>query len=191
MSSLQEKAATAAKDLLSKGNPSISPEKPLEARKRIPMSLPVQKLEVPEIPGFHLHWMRGTAARLQQAERAGYVFVRPEEVALNNVSLGGDATKTGNSDMGTRVSVVAGDTDDSGNAVRLYLMKQPVEYYLEDRKILQDRNDSIADALTASYRQGTVGGAAQGETQEDLGNRYVDTRRTKMPELFRRKGVKK
>lgn len=188
MSSLEETAAK-AKDALTKSNPSNSPVKPTEARKRIPMSLPVQKLEVPEIPGFHLHWFRGTAARIQQAERAGFLFVRTDEVSINNLSLGGDATKTGNSDMGDRVSVTAGDTDDQGQAVRLYLMKQPSEYYLEDRKILQDRNDSIADALTASFKQGVpVGPRAEGEQSDDVAARYVDRKRSKVPDLFRRKG---
>lgn len=185
MSSLEEKAAE-AKRKMDHSNPSVSTAAVGE-RKRIPMSLPVQKLQVPDIPGFHLHWMRGSAGRIQQAQNAGYLFVRPDEVSLVNVALGGDATKSGNSDMGDRVSVVSGETDESNQAVRLYLMKQPIEFYLEDQKIAQERNDNIADTLTAGYRSGQVGGTAVGEMAEDVGQRYVDKKRTKIPELFKRK----
>ena len=188
MTTLQEKAAQ-AKANMAKQNPSNSSDKPVGERKRIPLSLPRQKLEVPEIPGYHLHWFRGTPQRLAQAQQAGYEFVHPEEVQVNNFALGGDASKDGSTDMGSRVSIVEGsETDDSGNAVRMYLMKQKMEYWLADQKITQDRNDSVADALTASYRQGTVGGAAPGERSEDVAARYVDRSRSKVPDLFRRKG---
>lgn len=191
MSSLTE-AAAAAKEKMQQQNPSNAPGKPAAEMKRIPLSLPVQKLEVPEIPGYHLHWFRGTSARIQQAQRAGFEFVKPEEVKLNNLALGGDASKSGNSDMGDRVSVVAGDIDDQGQAVRLYLMKQPMEYYLQDKALLQQRNDSIADAMTAAFRDGSAaqGAGLAGERQEDVANRYVARSRTKIPELFRRKGPK-
>lgn len=187
MSTLEEKAA-AAKDKMIQANPSVVPGQAKGERKRIPMSLPIQKLQVPDIPGYHLHWMRGSAGRIQQAQNAGYEFVRPDEVALNNVGIGGDADKTGNTDMGDRVSVISGDTDEQNQAVRLYLMKQPMEFYLADQKIAQGRNDDIADTLTAGYRSGTVGGTADGETRVDLGQRYVDPKRTKVPDLFKRKG---
>lgn len=186
---ITEKAAEAAAKM-QKSNPSVQPGKTAGERKRIPLTLPTQKLQVPEIPGYHLHWFRGTQARIQQAQNAGYDFVRPEEVQINNVSLGGDASKTGNTDLGDRVSVAGGDIDDKGDAVRLYLMKQPMEFHLEDKKILQDRNDSIADTLTASYKTGQVGaGREAGETKEDAGLRYVGSR-TKIPEMFRRKAPK-
>lgn len=172
---------------LEKSNPSNAPGRTAGEMKRVPLSLPVQKLQVPEIPGYHLHWFRGTGARLQQAERAGFEFVHPSEVQLSDLGLGGDASKAGNTDMGSRVSVVAGDTDEGGQALRLYLMKQKMEYYLEDLALAQKRNDSVADALTAGYRQGTVGGTAPGEQQEDMRTRYVDPKRSRLPDLFRRK----
>jgi hypothetical protein len=155
---------------------------------RIPLSGPQRKLEVPKIPGYHLRWFRGTAQRLKQAEQAGFEYVSADEVQLSELSLGGDASKTGNTDMGSRVSVVeGGDVDIGGQAVRMYLMKQKLEHFREDAAILQERNDSIADTLTAAYRTGTVGGKDQGETAEDLAQRYVDPKRTRVPELFRRK----
>lgn len=188
MSTLAEKAA-AAKAEMDKQNPSNSPEKPAAERVRVPLHLPVQKLQVPEIPGYHLHWFRGSPQRIHQAERAGFVFVAPDEVALNSTLLGGDANHSGNTDMGSRVSIVSGDVDDSGQAVRLYLMKQKMEHYLEDRKMLEERNDSIADSLTESFRSGApIANAAPGEARDDVDKRYVNRQRQpKVPDLFRRK----
>lgn len=188
MTTLQEKAAEASAKM-QKENPSIEATKPLAAeRRRIPLSVPTRKLEVPAIPGYHLHWFRGTPQRLAQAERAGFEFVGEDEVELNNLSLGGDATKAGNSDLGSRVSVIEGsEVDGGGQAVRMYLMKQKMDFHTEDMKIAQARNDSVADALTAAYRTGTVGGVDSGERREDLQSRYVDPKRTRVPDLFRRK----
>lgn len=191
MSTLQERAAEAAKQM-QKSNPSNLPEKTAAERKRTPMTLPVSKLAVPDIPGYHTHWMRGTADRLAQAQAAGYEFVTPEEIQLDNIGLGGDASKDGNDDMGSRVSRVAGggDVDGGGNAIRLYLMKQKMEWYKDDQKLLHDRNDSVAEALSTAYRTGTVGGQAQGETAADVASRYVDPKKTKIPEMFRKKTAK-
>jgi hypothetical protein len=185
-----EEAAAKARQKMSEGNPTIVPGKTVSERKRVPLSVPQRKLEVPDVPGYHLRWIRGTAARLKQAEDAGFLFVDDAEVNLNSVHIGGDAAKTGNSDLGSRVSVIEGSDVENGQAVRLYLMKQPMEYYLEDRKITEDRNDSIADALNGQYDQGAVGGRAAGETNEDMQRRYVDASRSKRPDLFRRKNVR-
>lgn len=188
MTTLEEKALE-ARNKMQGSNPAAETAKTaVAARQRIPISTPQLKLQVPDIPGFHLYWFKGVPGRLAQAERAGYVFVTPNEVSLNDVSIGGDAKRSGNTDMGNQVSIVEGsEVDASGNAVRLYLMKQPMEFFLEDRKIMQARNNSIADTLTANYKQGSVGGLAPGEQQVDAASRYVDPRRTRVPELFRRK----
>lgn len=185
---LQEKAA-AARANLDKQNPTVAPGKSSGERKRIPLSVPQRKLEVPDLPGYHLRWLRGTAARLAQAERAGYEYVHPDEVQLNNVSVGGDAAKDGNTDMGSRVSIIEGTETENGQAIRMYLMKQKMEYYLEDKKIVQERNDSVADALSAAYTHGQVGANAAGappENAEDRAARYVDPKRTRIPDLFNR-----
>lgn len=185
MSSVQE-AAARAREKMQKENPSAAPGKTTAERVRVPLSVPQLKLEVPDIPGYYLRWFTGTPDRLAQAERAGFEFVSPEEVQLNNVSIGGAAGKDGNTDLGSRVSVANGDTID-GQAVRLYLMKQKMEYYLEDQELLNKRNDGIAEALTTAYNRGQVGGRDQGETAEDASLRYVDKRRSKLPDFFRKK----
>lgn len=183
MSNILAEKQAQAKAHLEKQNPTVAPGKTLAERQRIPLSVPMRKLEVPEIPGYYTKWFRGTPQRLAQAERAGFEYVHPDEVALNNVSLGGDATKAGNTDMGSRVSVIEGsEVDGSGQAVRMYLMKQRMEYKIEDDAINQARNDEIARTLT-----GQTGFTEQGEQRVDVDSRYVDRKRTKIPDLFRKK----
>ncbi len=165
---------------LSKANPAnVAKDASATERKRIPMSVPVQKLECPDIPGFHLHWFNGTAARLQRALDGGYEFVDSREIQLNNVSLGGDSAASGNTDMGTRVSVVAGkQLAPDGQPLRMVLMKIRLEYYNEDQKLIEQRNDQVASSLMGGLL-GAEGAADAGETA----NRYVK-KGTRMPELF-------
>jgi hypothetical protein len=143
-----------------------------------PMSNGSKKLEVPARDGYHRRWFRGDAGRIAKAKRAGYEFVDPSEVELNNFDLGGDAKDSGNTDMGSRVSVVSGDgTDEAGQPYRLYLMECPLEIYEYGRSKLQERNDSIADAISG----GTLGAGQGGETPRDAAKRYT---KGTTPDLF-------
>ena len=164
-----------------KKNPSNPSAKTSAERKRIPMSVPVQRLEVPEIPGYHLHWFNGTSARIQRALDGGYEFVTPEETEVNSVSLGGDSAASGNTDMGSRVTIASGQEDGNGQALRLVLMKIKLELYDEDQQVLEERNDRVAQALTA----GSYG--SERDSPADRSNRYVDKSRTSIPDLFRKK----
>ncbi len=151
-------------------------------RKRIPMSVPVQTLSAPEIPGYHLHWFNGTQARLQRAIDGGYEFVTHDEMRLNAVGLGSDTTHSGNTDMGSRVSVVSGsEVGPDGQAIRMVLMKIKQEWYEEDQKLVEERNDKVA----ASLKGGMVGSEMPGSG--DTSNRYVDKSRTKIPDMFTKK----
>lgn len=146
-----------------------------------PMSQGIKKLEVPERPGYHRRWFRGDASRIARAQRAGYTFVEPDEVELNNFDLGGDAKESGNTDLGSRVSVVSGDDlDATGQPGRMYLMECPMEYYEASRELIEDRNEGIAKAL----RGGHIGEGEDGETAVDVQKRYT---KGKMPDLFTRK----
>ena len=160
-------------------NPANVPQKAKVERDRIPMSLPQQKLAVPEIPGYHLHWMRGTPSRIGQALRAGYEFVNEGEVDV--IGHGVADIKSGNTDMGTRVSVSAGQhVGEDGNEERLYLMKIKQEWWESDQKALEDRNEQIA----ATLRGGQVDGGAGGDTS----NRYIpEVHKKGVAELFNRK----
>jgi hypothetical protein len=142
-----------------------------------PMSAGTKKLDVPEREGYHRRWFRGDAGRIAKARRAGYEFVAPEDVALNNFDLGGDANASGNTDLGTRVSVISGDgADETGQPARMYLMECPIEYYEASRQIIEERNLDIADAL-----KGGRAGQEGGDASMDQSNRYM---RGKAPDLF-------
>lgn len=158
----------------------------------IPMTLPQQRLAVPAITGYHLHWMINTNERVAAALKAGYEFVTQGEVEVNDTELGGDGKADGNTDMGTRVTRLASSYGDGqigkdGQPARLILMKQREELHRKHQKLLENRNDNIADTLTASFRAGLPGGqAAPGETAEDIGQRYVGKKGQKVPDLFNR-----
>jgi hypothetical protein len=143
-----------------------------------PMSLGMKSLEVPVREGYHRRWFRSDPGRIARAHQAGYRFVDPEEVTLNNFDLGGDAKSSGNTDMGSRVSVISGDEADStGQPARLYLMECPNELYEYSRSLLAERNEGVAEAL----RGGTIGVGQEGETSKDASTRYT---KGKMPDLF-------
>lgn len=127
-------------------NPANAPDKQKPGRDRIPMSLPQQKLAVPEIPGYHCHWMRGDAARLHQAMRAGYAFVDQDEVDLNTFGLGDGPESSGHTDLGSRVSLVSGKGE-NGGVERLYLMKLPLELWEQDQAAMAVRQEQIAGQL--------------------------------------------
>ena len=143
-------------------------------RVRVPMSAPQQKLAVAAIPGYFMYWMKGTPERLSQAIKGGYEFVDEKEIdGLTNGLIGGDAKVSGNSDMGTRVSVIAGDEVDAQNQpIRLYLMKIKEEWHLEDLQAQEKQNDGLRAALQA----GRVG--AEQDNAADSGTRYIDKART-------------
>ena len=151
-------------------------------RKRIPLSMPVLRLEVPPIPGYNLRWLVNTPERIQRALEGGYEFVTETEVRPNNVSLGGTSAVTGNQDLGTRVSVVSGqEVGKDGQPARLVLMKLKTEWAEEDRKLLEDRNTLVRDSLIG----GMLG--AERDASGDRQHRYVDKNRTQVPDFFKPK----
>jgi hypothetical protein len=153
-------------------NTATRDQKGASERKRIPMSTPVQK------PGFHLHWFTSDPARIQRALEGGYEFVDEQEVRVNAVGLGGDSAQSGNTDLGSRVSVVAGGIGADSQPNRLILMKIKQEWYEEDQQVTEARSDKVAMAL----RGGAIG--AEREKGTDGVHRYVDKARTVIPDLF-------
>lgn len=144
----------------------------------IPMSAPVQRLQVPERAGYVRYWFRGDYNRLQRAQQAGYRFVDPKDVKVFNRDVAGDSNTSGSTDLGSRVSVVTGDeSGPDGQPNRLYLMEIPKELYEHGQKLLQDRNDSIAEEL----RSGLIGADGTGESSRDAATRYA---KTGVPDLF-------
>lgn len=108
-----------------------------------------QKLSVGHgIPGYHLHIFNDSVdGRLQQALDSGYEFVSPEEV-------GGVSSNVvdGNTDLGAKVRYLVG-SNESG-PVYAYLMKIKQEWYEEDQREQQMRNDMTDSAI----RRGNVSG---------------------------------
>jgi hypothetical protein len=111
-------------------------------RKRIPMSVPLRKLEVPEIPGYYLYWFRDE--NVPRAMQAGYEFVEPSEVNLNPMSgnPGASTEMNGNTDLGNRVSLINGTTE-GGRPVQAVLMKLKQEWRDEDQEQIDQRNFAI------------------------------------------------
>ena len=169
----------AIKELGNPANPSVIRE---GERKRIPLSVPVQRLDAPEIAGYHLHWFQGTQERINRALNAGYEFVEEKEMTSARSGLGEVSTVTANADLGSRVSVASGqEIGRDGQPVRMILMKIKQEWYEEDRQLVDNRNEQVAAAL----RGGAVdrlpsADAAPGDTT----NRYIDKSRTVIPDLF-------
>lgn len=144
-------------------NPSNAPEK--RVAKRIPLAVPTLKLAIPEIPGYSCHWFRGTSQRIQQAQRAGYEFVERDEVQLNETGFANDPGGDGNTDMGSRVSVSAGDSGAEDGGIKLYLMKIRKELWDEDQQLVEDQQAAIAAQLR--------GDKAPTESGMDASNRYT------------------
>lgn len=163
-------------------NPSESA--PRSEADRIPMSVPTLKLAVPEIPGYYLHWFRDEPGRIAQALRASYEFVSDEEVQMPGGFLGSDTAESRNSDMGSRVSMLAGGTNAKGDAGRLYLMKLKKELRDKDLGLMADQSDKLAKSMLNAQ----IGADGSGEKGEDRGLRY--TRTKKASDLFRRKASK-
>jgi hypothetical protein len=162
-------------------NPANASGQAAVERKRIPMNVPIQKLEVPEIPGYRMYWFRSEPSRLLRAEQAGYEYVGRGEIELNSTGLA-DSAADGNTDMGTLVTISAGDMiGEDKQPLRLILMKIREEWAQENDQILEDRNESIAAAL-----RGGLIGSEKDVTQSDRDARYVGSQ-SKIPELFRRK----
>lgn len=100
-----------------------------------------QKLSIGHgIPGYHLYIFNDTPGRIQQAQQSGYEFVTPDEVggATNNVV-------DRNTDIGDKVRYLVGTND--GEPLYAYLMKIKQEWFDEDQKELQKRNDQTDAAI--------------------------------------------
>lgn len=112
------------------------------SRKRVPVSNGRRKLEVPAIPGFNLYWF--LERNVNAAMEGGYEFVQNTETTLNQHGLGNTVDSSGNTDLGSRVSI--GTTGPDGGE-RLYLMKIKLEWFHEDQLAIHQRNKSILETI--------------------------------------------
>jgi hypothetical protein len=107
--------------------------------------------------------------------QAGYTWVDQDEVELSDFDLAGDGRPIGGTDLGSRVSTVAGGLyEGTMQPQRLYLMKIP-EWLWEKHQIpLGNVNENIAAALRgerASFTSTPVDDNAGGRGQ-DFSHRY-------------------
>lgn len=149
------------------------------ARRRIPMSTPRRKLEVPEIPGYHLYWF--VDRNVQAAIQAGYDFVNINEVPVNSFNVANPVTANGSTDLGDRVRILGG-TAEGGGAENLWLMKIREEWYLEDRKELEKVNARIVQAI---FTDEDILGEDGQQTETDKNLRYVKSASMQKPILNR------
>jgi hypothetical protein len=171
-----------AADLIDPNNPGNATSEPARNRaERVPMSVPVRRLETPEIPGYHSHWFK--ESNISRALQAWYEFVGFDEVPVNQRNVGTDTMVSGNTDLGSHVSISAG-IDGQGKPERLTLMKLKEEYWLADRAKIDGRNASILGSI---FRGEKILGS-ETDKEDDQGTRYVDRERTKA--LFNRRRAK-
>lgn len=137
-------------------NPSARVGDPEPIRRRIPLSVPRRKLEVQEIPGFVQYWC--LESDIPAFLEAGYDFVSSDEVSLNQQGQANSADESGNTDLGSRVSVLGNKANEQGKPERLVLMKIREEWWQEDRKILDDRNAAVVNAIFGPGQIPTEGG---------------------------------
>lgn len=178
---MTEKPATATEQAIALSNPAVAPAERKRPPRR-PMSTARQRLQTPEIPGWHCHWFKEENVPL--AIDAYYEFVDKGEVSMNqlNVSLDGASQGT---DLGSRVSLIA-DKTESGSPVRAYLMKIKEEYWLEDQRDLEARNSQIMQSIFGDEAK-LVG--QHGETKALDRGTYVDRERTALYNRPARKAV--
>lgn len=160
-------------------NDAVAAAKP--TRRRIPLSVPRRKLEIPEgtCPGFVLYWF--LHPNVLSAIQAGYEHVLDHEIHINQINPANNADSSGNTDLGTHVSILGNKAGEDGQPERLVLMKIREDWWREDRKILDDRNASIIQAIFPTVGQAAGIAGAQEMSAEDRNLAYVKTSKLEQP----------
>lgn len=124
-------------------NPSVSAaSEPPRQRVRVPMSLPTQRFQVPEIPGKHLHWF--LEERVPRALEGGYEFVHTQDLPVNQRNVATSTEISGSQDLGDRIRVSANDSSTGQYHV---LMMIKLEWWNEDQAALAERNAGVLGAI--------------------------------------------
>lgn len=138
-------------------------------RKRIPMSVPQRRLEVPKIPGFVCFWFK--ESNVPRAMQAGYEFVDSNELPLNQHNVATDKGISGNQDLGSRIKLVSGQSE-FGDPQYCVLMKIREEFWNEDHAGVARKN---AEALQSIFVNEAIQDGGQQLSAEDKALRYVKT----------------
>jgi len=151
--------------------------------RRVPMSAPVQRLQVEPIDGFHLHWF--AESRVERAKQAGYELVHKGEVSVNSRQIGSPKSLGGSTDLGDCVSIVGGEVA-NGTVERLVLMKLKQEWWEEDKKLLDQRNAQIMGSIF----EGEAVGGKDGNTAPLPDHAYAGNRSMNIKPVLNR-GIKR
>jgi len=117
--------------------------KPERTRQRGTFNGTRGKLQVGNsIPGYHLYIFNDTPGRITAAQDNGYEFVTPDEVGGTTANV-----VSRNTDLGDKVRFLVGSND--GEPTYAYLMKIKQEWWEEDQKDLQKKNEQTDAAIRA------------------------------------------
>ena len=135
-----------------------------EKRARVPFGGFTYKLEVAyKDPAYFYCWQKDVGDNIRRMEAAGYEQVSRRTAraieALSNRDVSG-----GNQALDDTFWVHGG-TGEYGREYRLVLMRQPMEFYLEDQDISQKATDQIDEAI---YRREYKGGKVVGSNYGDI-----------------------
>lgn len=150
-------------------------------RRRIPLSVPRRKLEVDPLPGFVLYWFK--ESNIPHAIDAGYDFVDRKEVILNQSNEAGSSAQSGNTDLGSRVSVIGDKVGERGVPERLVLMKIREEWWREDRELLDNQNAMVIQSI--------FGGQIMAADRGDHSTSYVNVHMAHGSGKLLNRGLKK
>ena len=103
-------------------------------------------------PAFHYHWINDTPGRVAQAEANGYQFVVADEVGSEVVRLVG--------------------VQESGEPLKSYLMKQRMEWYMEDQNALQGNLDRVDAAIKSGRNANETEGFYDAGIKIGTSNRF-------------------
>ena len=105
---------------------------------RLKMQMSDEDMKGFEERGMKTYWFNDIDGRIQRAKAGGYTFVDPE----NATSLGQSAIHSGNTDEGSKVSMIVSRGEIE---MRGYLMEIPIEYWKEDQQIKADHISSLME----------------------------------------------
>jgi len=107
---------------------------------RTRLQLSEEELQAMKKDGYRPYWFNDEYGAIQKALAAGYVFVKPEEAT----SIGQSEIHQGNSDLGTKVSVIVNRTNPP---TRAFLMKTLIKNYKEDEAAREAINAQVDETL--------------------------------------------
>lgn len=112
---------------------------------------------------YFYRWFNDDNDELGQAERAGYTYVKKDEIG-DLGAVGDREVDSGNTDLNSNVSRVVG-RDRGGKPMRAYFMKLPMQLYKEDQEW---REREVNAKVDESIHRGTPGQSARVENSYGL-----------------------